>query len=482
MTFALAELSAVLLVLVFPAAGLAWIAPAVLAPLVLAAARERRGWPRFLAGWLAGTVFWAAACFWIQFVLEVHGGMGPYLSWLAFALFALYKGLHLGAFTWALAASNALSRQPLFAAALWTGLEVTHGKFGFAWLMLGNAATGLPGVLRLAPWLGVYGISFLLALCGAAIGSAILVRNWRPLLWIAPAALVPLLPPLPESAPDRHAVLMQPNVAEERSWTVEQWRAESGQMLAASSLAAAPGVDLIAWPEVPAPLYYFEDPEFQDRANGLARQTQAYFLTGTVAHTPRSEPLNSAVLIDPSGRPVGRYDKVNLVPFGEFVPPLFSWVNKITKEAGDYTPGERQIALDAGGHKLGVFICYEAAFPDFVRRFAALGAGVFVNISNDGYFGASAAREQHLQLVRMRAAENARWILRPTNNGVSAAVDPAGRVVHRLPAFTPAAERVGFAYSRALTFFSRTGDWFAWLCLAGSAAALAGSAWRFRGR
>ena len=126
---------------------------------------------------------------------------------------------------------------------------------------------------------------------------------------------------------------------------------------------------------------------------------------------------------------VDRYDKINLVPFGEFVPNVFWWVNRVTKEAGDFAPGSRIVEFPVNGHKVGVFICYESAFPDLVREFARGGAEVLVNLSNDGYFGRSAAREQHLDLVRMRAAENRRWILRATNDGITVTVDPAGRIV-----------------------------------------------------
>ena len=122
--------------------------------------------------------------------------------------------------------------------------------------------------------------------------------------------------------------------------------------------------------------------------------------------------------------PVSRYDKVNLVPFGEFVPWPFGFANKISTEVGDFAPGQRVVVSPVGDHKIGTFICYESVFPNFVRKFAADGAEVLFNISNDGWFGKSAAREQHLSMVRMRAAENRRWILRSTNDGITATIDP----------------------------------------------------------
>ena len=124
------------------------------------------------------------------------------------------------------------------------------------------------------------------------------------------------------------------------------------------------------------------------------------------------------------------------------------------------------------GHRVGTFICYESVFPHLVRQFVARGSEVLVNLSNDGYFGRSAARYQHLLIARMRAAENRRWILRATNNGVSVAIDPAGRVRQRLAEYEETSARLGFSYESETTFYTRFGDWFAWLCLLSGLAAV----------
>ncbi len=232
-----------------------------------------------------------------------------------------------------------------------------------------------------------------------------------------------------------------------------------------SILSHSPGSHLLIWPEVPAP-FYPSDPAFRDYVTGIARVERSYFLFGGVGYNPAQAPLNSAFMIDPSGAVVARYDKIKLVPFGEFVPDVFWWVNRITKEAGDFVPGNRIVEFPVDGHKIGAFICYESAFPDLVREFARGGAEVLVNLSNDGYFDHTAAREQHLSLVRMRAVENRRWILRATNDGITATVDPAGRIVYRAPPYQELASDVTFRYIKDVTAYSRYGDWFAWICLA----------------
>ena len=180
---------------------------------------------------------------------------------------------------------------------------------------------------------------------------------------------------------------------------------------------------------------------------------------------------NSVAGVGPQGQSY-RYDKHHLVPFGEFIPPMFGFVNKITAEAGNFVPGRELVVFPAGGQPAGAFICYEAVFPDFVRRFAAKGAGLFVNISNDGYFGRSAARHQHLKIARMRAAENRRWILRATNDGLTVSIDPAGRVIDRLPPYREEALVAQYSFISGKTFYTSYGDWFVLLCALIGVAAL----------
>jgi len=462
--YALALITAWTLIALFPPFSITWLAPVALAPLLIAVARERRPIFRFFLGWSAGIVFWFFLCTWIQFVLEVHGGMGRWGGWATFVLFSLAKGLHLAVF--ALLAGWLMPKfwaAPAIAA-LWTGIERTHATFGFAWLALGNAGIDMLLPMRLAPEIGVYGLSFVFALI-AGVVAVLLLRRWRELVWLLPLAVVPLFPAMPEpQIGTQFADVVQPNMPEETEWSWAALRS-SERRLTELSLSQAEGAQIIIWPEVPGPFYFYSDPVFRDVATKIAREAHTYFLFGTVAQTPSGSPLNSAVLLSPDGEVVDRYDKMYLVPFGEFVPKLFSFVHRITKEAGDFAPGNRVVVFPFAGHKLGTFICYESAFPHLVRRFVAGGADLLVNISNDGYFGRTAAREQHLNLVRMRAAENRRWIVRATNDGITAVIDPAGRVSIRLPLYRQEAVKLLYSYVQEETAYTRYGDWFAWTCL-----------------
>jgi apolipoprotein N-acyltransferase len=477
--YPLAVLSAVLLVLAFPSWNVYWLIPFALTPLLYALANEPRLRHRFLLGYVTGNVYWFGVCYWIQFVLEVHGGMGRWGGWGTFLLFSLIKSLHMAVF--AMLAAVVISRWYAIpaVAALWTGIERTHGDLGFAWLCLGNAGIDMPLPMRVAPWVGVYGLSFLFAMMATGAALVAMKRPRKQLLWLLVIPALLLLPALPAAdAGDRTAVLVQPDVPEELDWTPELV-IRLHQMLLRRSLSTAlhSHADLIVWPEAPAPIYYYRDTALQEALARLARLSKATLLIGTVSETSKQEPLNSAVLIAPDAKLVDRYDKINLVPFGEYVPSLFGWVNRISQEAGDFVPGNRIVVFPFGDHKLGTFICYESAFPHEVREFVKGGANVLVNVSNDGYFGHSGAREQHLEIVRMRAAENRRWVLRATNNGITANIDPAGRVVSRLPGYQEAAGAFRYALESETTFYTHWGDWFAWGCWLIAAAALFASQW-----
>jgi apolipoprotein N-acyltransferase len=479
LNFTLALLTALLLILVFPnlifpTFGVPWLAPMALTPLLIALAREPRPLWRFWLGEVTGIVYWFGICYWIQFVLEVHGGMGRWGGWGTFLLFCVAKAIHMGVFSLLAAVLIRTWYAVPAIAALWTGIERTHGTFGFAWLALGNSAIDMRLPMRLAPFLGVYGISFVLAIMASTVAVIILRRGRRELAWLAVVPALLLLPDLPPpSIPSESAVIVQPNMPEEEQWTPASASAIRDQLVEHSFDAArTPGPHLIIWPEVPGPLYYFNDPKFRDEATTLARTTHDYFLFGTVGETGHREPLNSAVMLNPNGDLIDRYDKINLVPFGEFVPKFFGFVNRITQEAGDFVPGNRIVDFPLDDHRIGVFICYESVFPQEVREFVKQGADALVNLSNDGYFGHSAAREQHLQIARMRAVENRRWLIRATNDGITATIDPAGRITQRLPMYQDAVARMNFGYESGTTFYTEHGDWFAWGCWLGVAIAL----------
>jgi apolipoprotein N-acyltransferase len=446
--------AAILLVAIH--AGLAIAAPFALIPLLCAIQKEKA----FRAGWLTGVLQWAGLCYWIQGTLERHGGMDAWLSWLALIAFAIIKGLHAAVFAWL---AKPLLRRALWGppliAALWTGIERTHANFGFAWLTLGNAAIDSVWLNRIAPFTGVYGLSFLFALTAAVALAARQDRRaiaWL-MLWLVPF----VLPALEERKANDVAVAVQPNFDEAtppRDPYLPLFELTAKGLREANQKPAA-----VLWPEVPVGVYYDTDLAFRLTAGRFAREQQIPLILGTVAFAKPGQPRNSAQFIGPNGEPAARYDKVNLVPFGEFVPwPFAALVEKVSTEAGTFTPGDHTVV----NGQWGAFICYESAFPNFVREFTKQGAQVLVNLTNDGYFARSAARQQHISLARMRAVENGRWLLRATNDGYTMSISPTGRIAAEIEPYKPLAAVLPFSFEKNLTFYVRYGDWFAWSCLA----------------
>ena len=463
----LAIATGTLLVVSFPRVGWNFLAPVALVPLLLALVGEERAARRFWLGHLAGCVCWGGMCYWIYGVMREYGHVPAGLAGALFAGFVLGKAVHLGVFAWL--AGPLLARWWAIpaVAALWTAIEGTHPYAGFTWLMLGHAAVDMPVVARLAPLTGVLGMSFVLAMMN--VGVALALRR-RPRWHLAPLALLLLLylaPRLPPRSPGKQtAWLVQPNIDAAHvslSNPLTRWRA-----------GATRTPDLILWPENPAPAYFYNDPRFRRSVEQVARIHGTYLLFSAVAFRDQAlkEPLNSAVLLGPGGEEIARYDKIHLVPFGEFVPWPFGYlVGKVTSEAGDFVPGDKVVVAPAGGHAIGTFICYESVFGNGVRQFVAGGAEVLATLSNDGWYGRTAARDQHLLIARSRAQENARWLLRATNTGLTRVIDPAGVVSAAIPPDQPGMLIAGFDYLTGQTIYTRWGDWFWWTAIAASLAA-----------
>jgi apolipoprotein N-acyltransferase len=510
-------LSTLLQVLIFPLAGiyvLSWIA---FAPLIFALLQSRpvgaleivgsvnlqaaKPGQAFLLAYTSGILWYAGTCYWIYDTMHQYGGLSQPLALLALFLFCLYLGLYHGLFGLLLSFSAGPGRdhrRALVAAPfLWVAVELARARItGFPWNLLGTAQVDNISLARITTLTGVYGISFEIMLVNVAVAAAFLVpRKKRGMLLIASLAAAAVLqagrlvgaPALPT---DHAALLVQENLPVDATWTRETFERTLREIATLSVNAATSGsahpdskldsVDLVVWPESPAP-FYASDPLFRRVVGEVARQSHTWLVTGAIGTTPAarggrsvSEVFNSAALVSPSGEWSGRYDKVHLVPFGEYLPfpRLFAFAGGLTKEVGEFQAGESRAPLDAGGTRLGVFICYESVFPGEVRKFAEQGAQVLVNLSNDGWYGDSGAYAQHLNQTRMRAIENERWLLSATNTGVTASIDPYGRTVVRLPRKERDALVAPYALTSVTTFYTRHGDWFAWLCAIISAGAL----------
>jgi apolipoprotein N-acyltransferase len=472
----------------FPRLGWAFLVWVACAPLLVALLREPRLGRGFLLAYTAGAIFLAGSCYWFVAVMEGYGGMGPVLAFGAMVLFVVVFSAFFGVFglveSWVARGSPVAAL--LLSPFLWVAMEIarTYLITGFPWNLLGYAMQPT-GLRQLASFTAVYGLSFL-----AAATSALVVSVWltprRESAWAALASWCVVLvaanwvlapPPAPAGA--RQACLVQPNIPMDVDSIVKwaPWRDPAPlQGLVAMSVAGvaregkSDAPPLIVWPENPAPFYFERDPVFRGAVERMARQSRAYVVVGSVnyADPENTQPKNSAMVLDPEGRVLLMYDKIHLVPFGEYVPvwAFPSLVGKITHEAGNFVPGTSYHAAQMRDGALGVFICYEAIFPQLVRRLAPDGPGVLVNISNDAWFGDSSAAAQHLEMACLRAIENRRFLLRATNNGITGVIDPYGRVIGRLPRHRSAVLIGRFDYLAGRTFYKAYGDVFAWLCVA----------------
>jgi len=502
-------LSAVLQVVIFPLPGLYWLCWVAVAPLLVALLRARAVgalqvnasvrlvpaslWQGFVLAYACGIVWYFGTCYWVYSPMHRYGGMPVPVVLPTMLLAAMHEGLYRGLFgllVALVAGGHGSQRRALVAAPfLWVAAELALTRISaFPWELLGYAQTGNFILTRLATLTGVYGLSWEIMLVNSVFAAAFLVsrerRKW--LLVSAGGAAVILqagqwIAPAPAAA-NHTALLVQQNIPIQADWTRDYFENTLRDLTSRSVKAAADAAgkaDLIVWPESPAP-FYTSDPLLRNAVSGMARQGQAWVVAGAIGVEPamhsggQSKVFNSGVLVSPQGEWVARYDKVHLVPFGEYLPfpRLFSFVGGLTKEIGEFARGTSRSPLDAGSTRLGVFICYESVFPDEVRQFTLQGAQVFVNISNDGWYGDSGAWKQHLQQTEMRAIENDRWVLLTTNTGLTAALDPWGRVVAQVPRKERSVLIAPYALVSGTTFYTRHGDWFAYLCAIISVGAL----------
>ena len=523
-----AGISAGLLELPFPLAGplppwrpvFAWfgLAPliwAILSPDTIESPRSMRR--AFLLGYLCGFLWYLGNCYWVRDTMSRYGDMPAVAPTLLLIGFSLVLGLYFGLFGMGLMAvrraTGSVRLALVVAPFLWVALDLVGARFtSVPWDQLGYSQVDNALVNRLAPLTGVYGITFLLVASNAFIAYRVLLVP-RPYLHrvrvhalvVGGSGLIVLLASgiyvfSPHPPATATAVLVQPNldVGGENNWSGPgEWEGHIANFTRLAEeqcktyIAGIPQTgaptgevvcppypthpDLVVWPEAPAP-YEEADPRFQQSVTSVAKTVGSPLVVGGIgmeysAEEQRWRDYNSAMLFARDGKPMGRYNKIHLVPFGEFVPfeKFLFFAKKLTGNVGRFDRGTDRTPFqipDQNGnvHRYGVFICYEAVFADEVRHFARNGAEVLVNISDDGWYGDTSAPWQHLNMARMRAIENRRWLLRDTNNGVTAAIDPYGRVRQSIPRHQADALPAQYGFRSDITFYSAHGDVFALCC------------------
>lgn len=495
----LALSSSLLLILAFPDFELWPLAAVGLVPLLIVVGLRPRPLRSFFLGWLTGTVFFYGSCYWLTFSMIHYGGIPTPLAYLLLVPVPLLVGLFPGVFSFVLA--RAVRRWGtwalLTAASVWPALEwVRLGVTGQLWNALGYSLAYQPLLIQRASWGGVYAVSFVLVAINAAIALVLLRRTVKAvivgLVVISVLAWITLSKEIHETDPflspdDTMVVAVQPNVPMDLVKSTAEMQALMERHVdmteaALNSLPQSSKARLVIWPESPMNFTYGTDSQLRELLVNFATKHHTSILFNSQEPAPNDGIYNSALFVNEQGRLIAQYDKIRLMPFGEYV-PLPRWMPGaylITAIVGEFTPGTRFTLMPVGEARAGVFICIESAYPFITRGLTREGADVLINISNDGYLGPTAVRRQHLANTVFRAVENGRPVLRVTNSGISAYVTSFGRVEEATESFQPAV-RVWRIRGRVnhQTFYSRHGDVFAAACALLSLTLLV-STFRFR--
>ncbi|MBU1230837.1 MAG: apolipoprotein N-acyltransferase [Proteobacteria bacterium] len=424
----------------------------------------------FRQAWLAGSLAALGCLYWVYWPVQHFGGVHWLLAAPVPVLLSLAMGAYFGLF--GLAAHYSARRlSPLqsliFLGLCWSLMEMAVATFfsGFPWLTLSAAFVPWTIVVLPAADIGAYGLSGVLAViacgavhsrgsrsCAVASASAVVLVLGLGLLHLRAYA---------EDSPPRTVAVVQGNIDQSLKWdpAYQQTTVSTYVDLSRKVLATA-RPELIVWPETSMPFYFQDDSPLRKPVLDFVSSTNATLLLGAPAYSRQLGDaftlFNRAFLLGGAGVAPDWYDKEHLVPFGEYM-PLPSWLplEKLVNGVGDFVPGRDQKAIRSGDLALGVLICYEAIFPGLAQERVSQGANIIVILSNDAWFGATSAPMQHLNLTALRAIEQGRWIVRSTNTGISAFIDPLGRVQRAGPQFEALAA-AGRVYPRTRTTLFHT--------------------------
>jgi len=483
--YGFAVLSGVLAALAFPKFRLFFLAWICLIPLIGTILTKKPG-RAFRLGLAAGFIFYAVLLYWLPAVPAHYGNLSWGFSFFIYLVLALYLSLFWGGFCYVTARIS--RRYPigvyLLIPFIWTSFEylITHILTGFPWGVLGYSQQPNLAFIQSAAVFGVYGISFILLLFQSLFLCSMRLRKRSPflaavafVLFVHSAGLLVLQHPV-ERAGALRAGIVQGNVSSEVYWhgitDADKWELFE-RHLELSEECRQNGAEIIIWPEFSVSLCFscnyglYKD--FRRILEDYAETNNISFLLGTneISEQPdRFLYYNTALALSPSGD-MTRYSKMHLVPFGEYTPYkwVFGFIERLTHAIGELTPGDGYVLHSVKGVDFGTPICYEIIFPDLVRGFVARGARFLVTITDDGWFGTSAAPYQHFAMAVFRAVENRRPLLRAATTGISGVVDPYGRIRENTPLNVRASLTAEIGLIQEKTLYTRWGDILPYLSL-----------------
>jgi apolipoprotein N-acyltransferase len=497
-------LSGILLALSFPRYGhpiVAWVA---LAPLIVSLfdARQGVGASRlskgdvhptrptfrrsraFLLGFVAGLGYFGGTVYWTGSVVTQFGGLSWPVGVVVAALLVGYLSLFPALFTLCLAwlVANYGRRAILLAPAVWVTSELARTYFwsGFPWLLLGYSQTTVLPIAQFASVVGVFGMSALVALVSTALAYVVVSRSRASIVTVGVTALVLMAVTIwgarrledngiAGQGHSARVALIQGNIPQDQKWDDAHAGRILDTYLTMTREAAARGAQLVIWPESSTPFPFMDDKAGGERIRAVVRETGIELLLGSdqVDHQTKAY-YNAAFLVRKDGTVAGVYQKMHLVPFGEFVPlqQLLFFVGPLVEQAGAFSPGRDMVMLPTSQGPISTAICYEIVFPRLIRESVLRGSQLLTTITNDAWYGDTSAPYQHFLQASMRAIEQGRYLARAANTGISGFVDPYGRVLQKSEIFQPAILVGDVRMLDVRTIYGRIGDLCAYVCAA----------------
>ncbi len=489
-------MSGFLLTASFPKTGISWLAWIALVPLLLSL-RNLSIKSGFGLGFLTGLVHYFTLIGWLAGTMQTYGQLPLFLCGLILILLSAYLALYVAVFS---AFLSGLCSRPVIYFSLvplvWVSLEYirTFLCTGFPWGLIGNSQYNYLHLIQISDIFGVYGISFLIALSNAAIFLVFLCltgKDWQgakvtislaagalltfaiiiSLVWSYGNWRIKAIDKVVATSPAARVTVVQGNIDQAIKWDPAFQRVTTKKYIDLSVLAKEDKPDLVVWPETATPFYFLHHISLSNMVQKGVADTGTSFLIGSPSFVRKDniiEYYNSAYLIGPDGKPLGKYDKVHLVPFGEYI-PFHKWLpffDKMVEGVGDFSPGQKGNVIKWDNYRLGIQICYEIIFPNLSRSLVKNKAALLVNITNDAWYGKTAAPYQHFSMAVFRAIENRRALVRAANTGISGFIDPVGRIIAETNIFEDAVMTHSVPVIHRTTFYTRWGDLFAMICLA----------------
>jgi apolipoprotein N-acyltransferase len=482
-----ALLSGIFLFCSFPKFGVGQLAWVAFIPLLLALQNTNNPLKASLWGFLTGFVFHIGLLYWVSQVIVMFGYLPLYIGISALILLSCCLSVYFSLFSFALVFfRNKGFSEIVTAPLLWTCLEFikSHLFTGFPWENLAYSQYKFLSIIQFTDITGIYGLSFVIIFINVLLFDLIAHRQNGNKIMTELAAGCIILTLLVgygtfslnrvnaelKRAEALEVSLIQGNIDQNIKWN-PQYQEESIEIYKNLSLAKAPvGRGLIIWPETATPFFFQEEFNLSATVRTIPRLTSDWLLFGSPSYLEegnRTFYMNSAFLLSPDGKVAGKYDKVHLVPYGEYVPlrKYFPFINKLVAGIGDFRKGEGNNPIKFGNHSLGILICYEGIFPELSREYKKKGARLLVNITNDAWFGRSSAPYQHLSMTVFRAVENRTFFLRSANTGISAIISPSGKIIKKTELFERSVLRGNVKFLDRKTIYALYGDIFVYICL-----------------